>query len=1404
MYLRTMCDKMLFLSLHPPQDLIRLGLPSPLDARPGIGSLTQAGREFEEERNNQIVDAFGSCVQFEKNPAGKYVDFPLLDALNQLTLAPKIFLQPKFDVDNFQTDILTAIGLDGASIPLIPSINGFIPDVLLLRSADVSEMEILPNGSRIPISQTETRISITIIDIKHTSEANPSYSAEIALYALMMSNWLTHNSLNGKYFVSSKCYLWTKFKQGESSLENLLANNPQATLLEKISSLINDCEDIPLNFYIPVVLRFFREDLPRVIQVSQTNQNGWRDLEWHVDTRCSSCDWLGLEQWANAADRQKIAQNPDHYCYPLAMHSGHLSRIPGMTRGGRKTLQNNAVTDIEAVSLTQGAEPFYQLHSMLKRESPKLPFRASALISGLTSNDNSARIATLSQWAQVQMNVTVNFDPSSGLLTGLSITGRATGFVRGQNVQQFQGRAFVVDNKTLDAEWDQLEGFLSQLAANFDSAERYFNGLNIPVETMTAQIAFWEKRQFEELCGAMGRHLPRVFNLVDERQRALAWLFPAEELLEQEELSVSPVLVFISDIVKRVVFAPTPHAITLFGTAEHYHPQTYRPPIVSDPYYREFLTNGIPRERIYEIWSGSTVIHRGSSALPRNTIIAEYSIALLNQSKCLGAITDRLRSDYSTQLRQNAPRLSLRLPTGIRGVAYDSKLWRWWDELEHATNRQKAQELLSMDIHSLESSYEAIRLLNGRILRNISPAIIEYEVPNSSIDAKFDDDASFLTIGCTNNPGFPLMRFSTSFVAGYQIQLDDPRKLHLFNYSAFRAKLLEFDRTNFRAIVEFELPEPNILDQIIQHGNFNILNEVFLVKTMPGFDWSDTSGSILREVATPTIAYPDPNSIQAMRVTPPRRQQATPVTPISRVLWDAANLFSEVRLAPNDSQEIAAFCQLHHNVNPSQAEAIKMAAERALSLIWGPPGTGKTNTLAAFIHGFTHYQISQNRSVNILITGPTYKAVEEVVSRTIQALAQDPTCPADIYLAFSRSRIIADFQSPAPHLTVTSFHLDNSSQEWHDCERSLLDQNRLTIVATPVMQAYKFSQYISGSYVSPVFDVVIIDESSQVSVTKALSPLATLREVGRVIIAGDHLQMPPIFNLDPPANAEYLVGSIQTYLMEREFNLPIIPTALVVNYRSNQTIVNYARTIGYPQDLRAHFPDEKIYFVEPLDTPKTGFPGNLPWSNSWSDVLDPDKPVITILHDDDLSSQNNIFEAKIVAALVQLLKTSISRSLEGRGNPKHLISEPAHFWDQVIGIVTPHRAQRALITRELRQLFPLDPAEVIDASVDTVEKFQGGERHIIIISFGVGDTDVISSEEEFLMQLERTNVAVSRAMAKCIVIMPTNLARFIPQDKKALQSAHALKGYVDEFCSNSQDIIINYEQNTHTGKIRWA
>lgn len=157
---------------------------------------------------------------------------------------------------------------------------------------------------------------------------------------------------------------------------------------------------------------------------------------------------------------------------------------------------------------------------------------------------------------------------------------------------------------------------------------------------------------------------------------------------------------------------------------------------------------------------------------------------------------------------------------------------------------------------------------------------------------------------------------------------------------------------------------------------------------------------------------------------------------------------------------------------------------------------------------------------------------------------------------------------------------------------------------------------------------------------------------------------------------------------------------------------------------------------------------------------------------------------------------------QGKAAAKTAYSED-EFFASGIGIVTPHKAQKALVVRKLLELFPKANPKTVFESVDTVERFQGGERDTIIVSFGVGDTDIIEGEEEFLLQLERTNVAISRARAKCIVLMPKSLAYHLPTDQKAAETSIAIKSYLDEFCGNRKAVSIVLGADKRNAEVRW-
>ena len=150
MFLRTRCDKELYFSIHVKDAMAGAGLPVPVK-RPGIGTLSVEGREFEIERNDQLVRLFPANIQYSKN-AHSYNDIDLGTKLRTLTSTPAIILQGKFSISAHKSPTLQNIGLSATDVAAVPDISDFIPDVLVVRKPMDGDLAIQPNGSRVLIT----------------------------------------------------------------------------------------------------------------------------------------------------------------------------------------------------------------------------------------------------------------------------------------------------------------------------------------------------------------------------------------------------------------------------------------------------------------------------------------------------------------------------------------------------------------------------------------------------------------------------------------------------------------------------------------------------------------------------------------------------------------------------------------------------------------------------------------------------------------------------------------------------------------------------------------------------------------------------------------------------------------------------------------------------------------------------------------------------------------------------------------------------------------------------------------------------------------------------------------------------------------------------------------------------
>jgi hypothetical protein len=314
---------------NKPGALKAAGLPIPLKARPNVELITRSGHEFEYEQYDRLILALPQYVVHQSNG---HVPVDLLQALHAVT-GETLILQPNIDAEDFRDIALENLKLTTEYQKWIPELSGLIPDVLYVHPAADGEYEVLPDGSRRPIAPSETRLGISVVDLKNVTEANASYSAEVCLYAFFLSNWLvsTGEAVKDQFFVSDRVYLWKHVEMPRFAkvISSTAGGDPKA----RLNALVEDLKDGLVNYliFMPSVRKFFQEDLPRVVQQGDTE--GWEAVPYHVNPRCSACDWLGHENWLYGDFKATFDANPTHYCSRNAKVSDHLSQIGSLSKG---------------------------------------------------------------------------------------------------------------------------------------------------------------------------------------------------------------------------------------------------------------------------------------------------------------------------------------------------------------------------------------------------------------------------------------------------------------------------------------------------------------------------------------------------------------------------------------------------------------------------------------------------------------------------------------------------------------------------------------------------------------------------------------------------------------------------------------------------------------------------------------------------------------------------------------------------------------------------------------------------------------------------------------------------------------------------------------------------------------
>jgi hypothetical protein len=134
------------------------------------------------------------------------------------------------------------------------------------------------------------------------------------------------------------------------------------------------------------------------------------------------------------------------------------------------------------------------------------------------------------------------------------------------------------------------------------------------------------------------------------------------------------------------------------------------------------------------------------------------------------------------------------------------------------------------------------------------------------------------------------------------------------------------------------------------------------------------------------------------------------------------------------------------------------------------------------------------------------------------------------------------------------------------------------------------------------------------------------------------------------------------------------------------------------------------------------------------------------------------------------------------------LADPAGYAldpDEGLGVVVPHRAQRAALQLSVPCLSILDPdsGSRLRSAVDTVERFQGGEREVILISATESDREYLLAASEFLLDPRRLTVALSRAKRKLVLVASRSVFSLFSPNEDAFAHSQLWKNLLRRTCT---------------------
>ena len=421
-------------------------------------------------------------------------------------------------------------------------------------------------------------------------------------------------------------------------------------------------------------------------------------------------------------------------------------------------------------------------------------------------------------------------------------------------------------------------------------------------------------------------------------------------------------------------------------------------------------------------------------------------------------------------------------------------------------------------------------------------------------------------------------------------------------------------------------------------------------------------------------------------------------------------------------------------LNETQERAVnEVLRAKDVAIVHGPPGTGKTTTLVEAINE------TLMRESQVLVCAQSNMAVdwicEKLVDRGINVLRiGNPTRVNDKMLGFTYERRF-EAHPDCPQLWAIRKAMrelrrrkkgrDDNFHQKLERLKSRATELEIRINADLFGEARVIASTLVGSanrlLEGQKFGTLFIDEAAQALEAACWIPM---RRVSRVILAGDHCQLPPTVK-----SIAALKGGLGKTLMERIVeNKPECVTLLGVQYRMNDEIMKFSSDWFYGGKVKTAAEIQQRKSILNFDRP-------ILWLDTGEMEVGPDEPDNKEQFVGESFGRVNKGEAELTLRSLQDYFTKIGKA--------RILDEQID-----VGVISPYRAQVQYLRRLLKQREFFKPYRRL-ITVNTVDGFQGQERDIILISMVRANEN---GEIGFLRDLRRMNVAITRARLKLIIL----------------------------------------------------